>query len=133
MGVAARGFNEPKFPGETARGSTGRFDITIQQGAGAYICGEESGMLESMEGRKGQPRKRPPFPAQVGLWGQPTTVDNVETLSHVPVIVMRGAQWFLDEGVKNASDHTLVGVSGHVNNPAIFELRVGAKLRDLVY
>jgi NADH-quinone oxidoreductase subunit F len=86
-----------------------------------------------MEGRKGQPRKRPPFPAQVGLWGQPTTVDNVETLSHVPVIVMRGAQWFLDEGVKNAAGHTLFGVSGHVNNPGIFELRLGVKLRDLIY
>jgi NADH-quinone oxidoreductase subunit F len=133
MSAAIRRLYEAKILGDNALGFNRRFDITIQQGAGAYICGEESGMLESMEGRKGQPRKRPPFPAQVGLWGQPTTVDNIETLSHVPAIVMRGAQWFLDEGVKNASGHTLFGVSGHVNNPGIFELRLGVKLRDLIY
>ncbi|MGZ6252845.1 MAG: NADH-quinone oxidoreductase subunit NuoF [Candidatus Binataceae bacterium] len=133
MSAAIRSLYEAKILGDNALGFNRRFDITIQQGAGAYICGEESGMLESMEGRKGQPRKRPPFPAQAGLWGQPTTVDNVETLSHVPVIVMRGAQWFLDEGVKNAAGHTLFGVSGHVNNPGIFELRLGVKLRDLIY
>jgi NADH-quinone oxidoreductase subunit F len=133
MSAAIRSLYEAKILGENALAFNRRFDITIQQGAGAYICGEESGMLESMEGRKGQPRKRPPFPAQVGLWGQPTTVDNVETLAHVPPIVMRGAQWFLGEGVANASGHTLFGVSGHVSDPGIFELRLGAKLRDLIY
>jgi NADH-quinone oxidoreductase subunit F len=133
MSAAIRALYDAKILGDNALGFNRRFDITIQQGAGAYICGEESGMLESMEGRKGQPRKRPPFPAQAGLWGQPTTVDNVETLSHVPAIVVRGAQWFLGEGVKNAAGHTLFGVSGHVNNPGIFELRLGVKLRDLIY
>jgi NADH-quinone oxidoreductase subunit F len=133
MSAAIRALYEARILGENALAFNRRFDITIQQGAGAYICGEESGMLESMEGRKGQPRKRPPFPAQVGLWGQPTTVDNVETLAHVPAIVVRGAQWFLGEGVNNASGHTLFGVSGHVSNPGIFELRLGVKLRDLIY
>jgi NADH-quinone oxidoreductase subunit F len=133
MREAIRRLYDARILGENALGMNRRFDITIQQGAGAYICGEESGMLESMEGRKGQPRKRPPFPAQVGLWGQPTTVDNIETLSHVPTIVMRGAQWFLDEGAKNAAGHTLFGVSGHVKNPGIFELRLGVNLRDLIY
>jgi NADH-quinone oxidoreductase subunit F len=133
MSAAIRSLYEARILGENALAFNRRFDITIQQGAGAYICGEESGMLESMEGRKGQPRKRPPFPAQVGLWGQPTTVDNVETLAHVPAIVVRGAQWFLGEGVANASGHTLFGVSGHVSNPGIFELRLGVKLRDLIY
>jgi NADH-quinone oxidoreductase subunit F len=133
MSAAIRSLYEAKILGENALAFNRRFDIAIQQGAGAYICGEESGMLESMEGRKGQPRKRPPFPAQVGLWGQPTTVDNVETLAHVPPIVMRGAQWFLGEGVANASGHTLFGVSGHVSDPGIFELRLGVKLRDLIY
>ncbi len=133
MRAAIRALYDAGVLGEQALGFNRRFDITIQQGAGAYICGEESGMLESMEGKKGQPRKRPPFPAMVGLWGQPTTVDNVETLSHVPAIVMRGAQWFLGEGVKNAAGHTLFGVSGHVNRPGIFELRLGVKLRDLIY
>ena len=133
MSAAIRALYEARILGENALAFNRRFDITIQQGAGAYICGEESGMLESMEGRKGQPRKRPPFPAQVGLWGQPTTVDNVETLAHVPAIVVRGAQWFLGEGVNNASGHTLFGVSGHVSKPGIFELRLGVKLRDLIY
>jgi NADH-quinone oxidoreductase subunit F len=133
MSGAIRRLYEARILGENALAFNRRFDITIQQGAGAYICGEESGMLESMEGRKGQPRKRPPFPAQVGLWGEPTTVDNVETLAHVPAIVMRGAQWFLGEGVANASGHTLFGVSGHVSNPGIFELKLGVKLRDLIY
>jgi NADH-quinone oxidoreductase subunit F len=133
MSAAIRRLYEARILGENALALNRHFDITIQQGAGAYICGEESGMLESMEGRKGQPRKRPPFPAQVGLWGQPTTVDNVETLAHVPPIVMRGAKWFLGEGVANAAGHTLFGVSGHVSNPGIFELRLGVKLRDLIY
>jgi NADH-quinone oxidoreductase subunit F len=133
MSAAIRRLYDAKILGENALGFNRRFDIAIQQGAGAYICGEESGMLESMEGKKGQPRKRPPFPAQVGLWGQPTTVDNVESLSHVPAIVTRGAQWFLGEGAKNAAGHTLFGVSGHVVKPGVFELRLGIKLRDLIY
>ncbi len=119
--------------GEHALGFNRRFDMHIQRGAGAYICGEESGMLESMEGKKGQPRKRPPFPAVRGLWERPTTVDNCETVSHVPAIVLRGADWFKAEGAKNSSGHTLFGVSGHVKRPGIFELRLGVKMRDLIY
>jgi NADH-quinone oxidoreductase subunit F len=119
--------------GREALGFKRRFDIHIQRGAGAYICGEESGMLESMEGKKGQPRKRPPFPAVRGLWDRPTTVDNCETVSHVPTIILKGPDWFKAEGAKNSSGHTLFGVSGHVKRPGIFELRLGVKLRDLIY
>jgi NADH-quinone oxidoreductase subunit F len=119
--------------GPQALGFGRRFDIHIQRGAGAYICGEESGMLESMEGKKGQPRKRPPFPAQKGLWGQPTTVDNVETLSHVPAIIARGADWFKAIGAKNSTGHTLFGISGHVRRPGVFEMPLGVKLRDLIF
>jgi NADH-quinone oxidoreductase subunit F len=119
--------------GDRALGFNRRFDIRIQRGAGAYICGEESGMLESMEGKKGQPRKRPPFPAQRGLWDKPTTVDNCETVSHVPAIILKGADWFKNEGVKNSAGHTLFGVSGHVKRPGIYELRLGVKMRDLIY
>jgi NADH-quinone oxidoreductase subunit F len=108
------------------------FDIQVQRGAGAYICGEETGMLESMEGKKGQPRKRPPFPAISGLWGRPTTVDNVETLAHLRWIVERGAQWFRDQGAPNSAGHTLFGVSGHVKRPAVFELPLGVSLRELI-
>jgi NADH-quinone oxidoreductase subunit F len=119
--------------GEKALGFNRRFDIHIQPGAGAYICGEESGMLESMEGKKGQPRIRPPFPATRGLWNRPTTVDNCETVSHVPTIIMKGADWFKAQGAPNSSGHTLFGVSGHVKRPGIFELRLGVKMRDLIY
>jgi NADH-quinone oxidoreductase subunit F len=133
MSEAIRALYDAGILGEKALAFGRRFDITIQQGAGAYICGEESGMLESMEGKKGQPRKRPPFPAMAGLWSQPTTVDNVETLSHVPTIINRGAQWFLGEGAKNAAGHTLFGVSGHVNRPGVYELRLGTSLRDIIY
>jgi NADH-quinone oxidoreductase subunit F len=119
--------------GENALGFKRRFDIHIQQGAGAYICGEESGMLESMEGKKGQPRIRPPFPAVRGLWARPTAVDNCETVSQVPAIVMRGADWFKTEGAPNSSGHTLFGVSGHVKRPGIYELRLGVNMRELIY
>ncbi|MGD0075702.1 MAG: NADH-quinone oxidoreductase subunit NuoF [Candidatus Binataceae bacterium] len=118
--------------GDNALGFNRRFDIRIQRGGGAYICGEESGMLESMEGKKGQPRKRPPFPAQYGLWGQPTTVDNVESLSHVPAIIRNGAQWFQQQGIPNSAGHTLFGISGHINRPGVIELPLGVKLRDLI-
>lgn len=119
--------------GERTLGLNRPFDIHAQRGAGAYICGEETGMLESMEGRKGQPRKRPPFPALQGLWGRPTTVDNVETLSHLPVIVSRGASWFQQQGVANSAGHGLFGVSGCVRRPGVFELPLGVSLRDLIY
>jgi NADH-quinone oxidoreductase subunit F len=130
---AIRDCYETGMLGENALGFNRRFDINIQRGAGAYICGEESGMLESMEGKRGHPRIRPPFPAVRGLWARPTTVDNCETVSHVPAIVMKGADWFKAEGAHNSSGHTLFGVSGHVKRPGIFELRLGVKMRDLIY
>jgi NADH-quinone oxidoreductase subunit F len=130
---AIRECYEAGILGDEALGFNRRFDMHIQPGAGAYICGEESGMLESMEGKKGQPRKRPPFPAVRGLWDRPTTVDNCETVSHAPAIVMKGADWFKAEGAKNSTGHTLFGVSGHVKRPGIFELRLGVKMRDLIY
>jgi NADH-quinone oxidoreductase subunit F len=128
----AQAYQERLF-GEKAAGLARRFDVHVQRGAGAYICGEETGMLESMEGKKGQPRKRPPFPALHGLWGQPTTVNNVETLSHLPDIVSRGAAWLQRQGAPNSAGHTLFGVSGHVVRPGVFELPLGVSLRELIY
>ena len=128
----AEGYRAGIF-GERALGLNRRFDVHAQRGAGAYICGEETGMLESMEGKKGQPRKRPPFPALHGLWGRPTTVDNVETLSHLPAIVSRGPAWFREQGAPNSAGHTLFGVSGHVKRPGVFELPLGVSLRELIY
>ncbi|MFQ5665456.1 MAG: NADH-quinone oxidoreductase subunit NuoE, partial [Candidatus Binatia bacterium] len=120
------------FFGDNVMGTGRPFHIYVQRGAGAYICGEETGMLESVEGKKGQPRKRPPYPAGWGLWGCPTTVNNVETLSHVPVILQRGAAWFKDVGTEKSTGNTLFGVSGHVRRPGVYELPLGTPLRDII-
>ncbi len=108
------------------------FDVHVMRGAGAYICGEETGMIESAEGKKGQPRKRPPFPAVYGLWGCPTTVNNVETISQVPAIVRRGADWFKTIGTPTSTGNTLYGISGHVNRPGVYELPLGTPLREII-
>ena len=108
------------------------FDVHVMRGAGAYICGEETGMIESAEGKKGQPRKRPPFPAVYGLWGCPTTVNNVETIAQVPAIIRRGAAWFKTIGTATSTGNTLYGISGHVNRPGVYELPLGTPLREII-
>lgn len=108
------------------------FDVHVMRGAGAYICGEETGMIESAEGKKGQPRKRPPFPAVYGLWGCPTTVNNVETISQIPAIIRRGAAWFKGIGTQTSTGNTLYGISGHVNRPGVYELPLGTPLREII-
>jgi NADH-quinone oxidoreductase subunit F len=108
-------------------------DVVVMRGAGAYICGEETGLLESLEGKKGQPRKKPPFPAQYGAFGMPTTVNNVETFCHVPHIVANGAEWFRSFGTEKSPGTTLFGVSGQVQRPGLFELPLGTPLDEIVY
>ena len=108
------------------------FDLHTPCGAGAYICGEEAALLESIEGKKGQPRYKPPFPAQAGLYGQPTTINNTESLASVPVILEKGGQWFLDQGRPNNGGPKLFSVSGHVERPDNFELPLGTPFRDLL-
>jgi NADH-quinone oxidoreductase subunit F len=108
------------------------FDIYVHHGAGAYICGEETALLESLEGKKGQPRLKPPFPANVGLWGAPTTVNNVETIASVPDILRRGATWFASLGRPNNSGTKLYCISGHVNKPCTVEEEMGVPLRELI-
>jgi len=107
-------------------------DIVVHSGAGAYICGEETGLLESLEGKKGQPRKKPPFPAQHGAFGLPTTVNNVETFAHAPYIMDRGVEWFRGFGTEKSPGTTLFGVSGHVAKPGLFELPLGTPLRQVI-
>jgi NADH-quinone oxidoreductase subunit F len=108
------------------------FDIFVHHGAGAYICGEETALLESLEGRKGQPRLKPPFPANVGLYGCPTTVNNVETIAVVPDIIRRGATWFAQLGLPNNTGTKLFQISGHVNKPCVVEEEMGIPLRQLI-
>ena len=118
--------------GKDIQGSGIDFDLYTHLGAGAYICGEETALLESIEGKKGQPRYKPPFPAQAGLYGKPTTINNAETLASVPVILEKGGQWFLDQGRPNNGGPKLFSVTGHVNEPANFEVPLGTPFRDLL-
>jgi NADH-quinone oxidoreductase subunit F len=118
--------------GKDACGSGYAFDLYLHRGAGAYICGEETGLLESLEGRKGQPRLKPPFPAQVGLYGCPTTVNNVETIAVVPTILRRGGAWFAGIGRPKNSGTKIFCISGHVNAPCNVEEEMGIPLKELV-
>jgi len=118
--------------GKNACGSGYDFDVVVHRGAGAYICGEETAMLESLEGKKGQPRLKPPFPAGVGLYGNPTTVNNVESIAVAPTILRRGADWFADIGRPNNTGTKLFQISGHVNHPCVVEEAMGISFRDLV-
>jgi NADH-quinone oxidoreductase subunit F len=120
------------FIGKKACGSDHDIDIYLHSGAGAYICGEESALLESLEGKKGMPRLKPPFPAGVGLYGCPTTVNNVESIAVVPTILRRGAEWFAALGKENNTGSKLFCISGHVNNPCVIEEEMGTPLKELV-
>ena len=108
-------------------------EIYIHKGAGAYICGEESSLMNSLEGKRGYPRVKPPFPAQYGLWGCPTTINNVETLANVPAIINKGWEWFSKIGEPKHPGTILYGLSGHVNKPGVYELPSGTLLTDLIY
>ena len=108
------------------------FDIIVHHGAGAYICGEETALLESLEGKKGQPRLKPPFPAAMGVWGCPTTVNNVESIAVVPEILRRGGAWFAAIGRANNTGTKLMCVSGHVNKPATFEEEMGIPFDEMI-
>ncbi len=118
--------------GKNIMGSGIDFDLHVHLGGGAYICGEETALLESIEGKKGQPRFKPPFPASFGLYGRPTTINNTETLSSVPVILKNSGQWFLDLGKPNNGGSKLFCVSGHVNNPGNFEVPMGTPFSELL-
>ena len=118
--------------GKNIMGSGIDFDIEVHLGAGAYVCGEETALLESIEGKKGQPRFKPPFPASFGLYGRPTTINNTETLSSVPVILQKGGQWFLEQGKPNNGGLKLFSVSGHVNRPGNYEIPMGTPFSELL-
>ncbi len=118
--------------GKNACGSGYDFDLYIHHGAGAYICGEETALLESLEGKKGQPRLKPPFPAMSGLWGCPTTVNNVESIAVAPTILRRGAAWFSSFGRENNTGTKLFCISGHVNKPCNVEEALSIPLKELL-
>lgn len=118
--------------GKDISGSGIDFDLYTFVGAGAYICGEETALLESLEGKQGKPRFKPPFPANFGLYGRPTTINNTQTLASVPVILRKGAQWFADLGVEGSGGTGIFSVSGHVNRPGNYELPLGLPFPQLL-
>ena len=118
--------------GKNIQGSHVSYDLYTHLGAGAYICGEETALLESLEGKKGQPRFKPPFPANVGLFGKPTTINNTETFASVPEILSKGGQWFADLGVENSGGTKCFSVTGNVKNPSNFEVPLGTPFSKLL-
>ncbi|MFO7979762.1 MAG: NADH-quinone oxidoreductase subunit NuoF [Candidatus Aminicenantes bacterium] len=108
-------------------------NVFVHRGAGAYICGEETALLESLEGKRGNPRLKPPFPASIGLFQSPTVINNVETLSNIPHIMEKGAEWFVKQGIPKDGGTRIFGVSGKVKKPGIYELPVGTSLKELIY
>jgi NADH-quinone oxidoreductase subunit F len=118
--------------GKNACGAGWDFDLYLHRGAGAYICGEETALIESLEGKKGQPRNKPPFPAQAGLYSCPTTVNNVESIAVVPTILRRGAAWFAGLGRPKNTGTKVFSISGHVNNPCNVEEEMGIPLKELI-
>lgn len=123
---------EAGYLGENIMGTGFDFDLYGSLGAGAYICGEETALLESLEGKKGQPRFKPPFPANFGLYGKPTTINNTESLASVPSIIRNGGEWFSALGVPGAGGEKLFSVSGHVNKPGNFEIPMGTPFSELL-
>ncbi len=121
------------FLGQNIFGGKYSLDLILHRGAGAYICGEETALMDSLEGLRGHPRSKPPFPAVQGLYGKPTTINNVETLCNVPFIINNGVEWFRSMGTEKSTGTKIVSVSGHVNRPANYEIVMGTPIEELIY
>jgi len=119
--------------GEKILGSDFSFDIEIRLGAGAFVCGEETALLASIEGERGMPKPRPPFPSVKGLWGKPTVINNVETWANIPVIISRGSEWFARIGTETSKGTKVFALTGKINNSGLIEVPMGTSLRDIVY
>ena len=128
-----RELEEAGFLGDKLFGTNYSLRLYTHLGAGAYICGEETALLESLEGKRGQPRVRPPFPPAVGLYGKPTVINNVETLANVPLIMSNGAEWYKSMGTADSAGVKIFSLSGRVNKPGNYELPLGTTFRDLIY
>lgn len=125
--------NEKGFLGKNILDSGFDLDVFVHRGAGAYICGEETALLESLEGKRGHPRLKPPFPASIGLFQCPTVINNVETISNIPSIILNGADWFCKQGLPKDGGTRIFGVSGMVKNPGTYELPMGTSLKDIIF
>ena len=125
--------HEKGFLGKNILKSGFDLDVVVHRGAGAYICGEETALLESLEGKRGNPRLKPPFPASVGLFNCPTVINNVETVSNIPLVILNGADWFVGKGLPKDGGTRIFGVSGMVEKPGIYELPLGTSLKDIIF
>ena len=119
--------------GNNILGTGFQFDIDIRLGAGAFVCGEETALLESIEGKRGQPRVKPPYPASCGLFGKPTVINNVETLANITKIILNGADWYASIGTENSKGTKVFALGGNVNNVGLVEVPMGTTLREIVY
>ncbi|MEL6592049.1 MAG: NADH-quinone oxidoreductase subunit NuoF [Bacteroidota bacterium] len=121
------------YAGDNIMGTGISIHFYVHKGAGAYICGEETSLMESLEGKRAYPRSKPPFPAQYGLWGKPTTINNIETLAHVKLVMQNGADWYSKIGCATFPGPMLYGIAGHVNRPGMYEYPSGMLISDLIY
>ncbi len=131
--IAIKQAEEKGYLGKNILGSKFSFDIHIKEGAGAFVCGEETALMASVEGKRGMPRPRPPFPATSGLWGKPTTINNVKTLATVPVIIARGADWYAGIGTEKSKGTCVFALTGKIANSGLIEVPMGIKLREIIY
>ncbi len=131
--LALKQCEEKGFLGDNILGSSFSFHVHVKEGAGAFVCGEETALMASIEGKRGMPRPRPPFPATSGLWGKPTTINNVKTLATVPVIIARGAEWYAGTGTEKSKGTCVFALTGKIANSGLIEVPMGIKLRKIIY
>lgn len=131
--IAIHNAREYGLLGQDILGSGFNFDISVSMGAGAFVCGEETALIASIEGERGTPRQRPPFPAQKGLWGKPTNINNVETWANVPLIITEGAEWFSSIGTERSKGTKIFSLVGKINNTGLVEVPLGSTLREIIY
>jgi NADH:ubiquinone oxidoreductase subunit F (NADH-binding)/ferredoxin len=131
--LAIKQAEEKGFSGDNILGSNFSFHIHIKEGAGAFVCGEETALMASVEGKRGMPRSRPPFPAVSGLWGKPTTINNVKSLASVPVIIAKGAEWYASTGTEKSKGTAVFALTGKIANSGLIEVPMGIKLEKIIY
>jgi len=131
--IALKQAEERGLLGKNILGSSFNFKINVSEGAGAFVCGEETALMASIEGKRGMPRSRPPFPAQSGLWGKPTTINNVKSLASVPVIMNKGADWYSSIGTEKSKGTAVFALTGKIANSGLVEVPMGIKLREIIY
>ena len=133
LNIAIAQAEEMGLLGDNIFGSDFSFRLEIREGAGAFVCGEETSLIASIEGKVGEPRPRPPYPAESGLWGKPTVINNVKTWSHIAPIIMRGAQWYASFGTEQSKGTTVFSLVGKVKNTGLVEIPLGTTLREMIF